>query len=198
MNRACWQKLAEALGANGNIAAFSCAFAGAFPRQAAVMLLMTDAAEPELIFTLRAKHLNQHAGEVCFPGGKWEPQDDSLLTTALRETHEEIGLAPNMIDVLGALPARATKSGAMVQPFVGKIPADCRFALNHHELDVLFSVPLAAFQHGLQVRTDVFEHHGVRVRIPAYVYQGYEIWGFTAGVTADLLTLLQSLTLKPA
>lgn len=189
MNRSWWQSIAEALGANGNITSFE----GAFPQQAAVMVLITDAAEPELIFTLRAKHLNQHAGEVCFPGGKWELQDDSLLTTALRETHEEIGLSPNMIDVLGALPARATKSGAMVQPFVGKIPADCRFELNHHELEELFTVPLAAFRQGLQVRTDVFERHGVRVRIPAYVYQNYEIWGFTAGVTAELLTLLQSL-----
>ena len=110
MNKSWWQSIAEVLGANGNVTSFK----GVFPQQAAVMVLLTDSAEPELIFTLRAKHLNQHAGEVCFPGGKWEPQDDSLLTTALRETHEEIGLSPNMIDVLGALPARATKSGAMV------------------------------------------------------------------------------------
>ncbi len=194
MNKSWWQSISEVLGANGNITSFK----GVFPQQAAVMVLLTDSAEPELIFTLRAKHLNQHAGEVCFPGGKWEPQDDSLLTTALRETHEEIGLSPNMIDVLGALPARATKSGAMVQPFVGKISADCRFNLNHHELEELFTVPLIAFQHGLQVRTDVFERKGLRVCIPAYVYQSYEIWGFTAGVTAELLTLLQSLPLNAA
>ncbi len=194
MKRAWWQSIAEALGVNGNIASFE----GAFPQQAAVMVLITDAAEPELIFTLRSKHLNQHAGEVCFPGGKWELQDDSLLTTALRETHEEIGLSPNMIDVLGALPARATKSGAMVQPFVGKIPADCRFDLNPHELEELFRVPVAAFHQGLQVRMDIFERQGQRVRIPAYVYQGYEIWGFTAGVTAELLKLLESLPLHTA
>lgn len=194
MNRSWWQGVADALSPHGSAQSFE----GSFPQQAAVMVLLTDAASPELIFTLRAKHLNQHAGEVCFPGGKWEPQDDSLLTTALRETHEEIGLSPNMIDVLGALPARATRSGALVQPFVGKIPADCRFELNHHELEELFTVPLAAFQHGLQVRTDVFERNGVRVRIPAYVYQHYEIWGFTAGVTAELLTLLQSLPLHTA
>jgi 8-oxo-dGTP pyrophosphatase MutT (NUDIX family) len=194
MNRAWWQSLAEALGENGSIASFE----GAFPQQAAVMVLITDVVAPELIFTLRAKHLNQHAGEVCFPGGKWEQQDGSLLATALRETHEEIGISPNMIDVLGALPARATRSGAMVQPFVGKIPADCRFDLNHHELQELFTVPLSAFQQGLQVRTDVFERNCLRVRVPAYMYQHYEIWGFTAGITAELLTLLQSLSLNTA
>jgi len=194
MNKSRWQAIADALSAYGSVQSFE----GFFPQQAAVMVLLTDEASPELIFTLRAKHLNQHAGEVCFPGGKWEPQDDSLLTTALRETHEEIGLSPNVIDVLGALPARATRSGAMVQPFVGKVSANCRFDLNHHELEELFTVPLAAFRQGLQVRTDVFEHHGQRLRIPAYVYQKYEIWGFTAGVTSELLNLLQSLPMDTA
>lgn len=188
MNRLLWRMIAEALSSQGNVESFI-----GSPRQAAVMVLITDAASPEIIFTLRSRHLNQHAGEVCFPGGKWEPQDNSLLATALRETHEEIGLSPNMIEVLGALPARTTKSGAMVQPFVGKIPEDCHFDLNHHELEELFSVPLTDFRRGLQVRTDVFERNGQRFRIPAYVYQGFEIWGFTAGVTAELLTLLHSL-----
>ncbi len=194
MNREFWDALKCALKPQGDIQSF----AGAFPKQAAVMVLITEEISPEIIFTLRAKHLNQHAGEVCFPGGKWELQDDSLLITALRETHEEIGLAPSLVDVLGALPARATKSGAMVQPFVGKIPAGCRFNLNHHELDELFSVPIAAFQRGLQVRTDVFERNGKTFRLPAYVYESYEIWGFTAGVTAELLKLIQTLSLNSA
>lgn len=192
MNRSLWAQLKEILKPNGDAESF----VGDFPQQAAVMVLLTDEVEPQLIYTLRAQHLNQHAGEVCFPGGKWELQDNSLLTTALRETHEEIGLSPNMIDVLGALPARATRSGAMVQPFVGKISANCRFDLNHHELEELFTVPLAAFHQGLQVRTDVFERHGKRFRIPAYVYQNYEIWGFTAGITSELLTLLQSFSIN--
>ena len=189
MNRLFWQAITKALSLEGDAKSFT----GSFPQQAAVMVLITDEVSPQVIFTLRSKHLNQHAGEVCFPGGKWELQDSSLLATALRETHEEIGLSPNMIDVLGVLPARSTRSGAMVQPFVGKIPADCRFTLNHHELEELFSVPLADFRQGLQVRTDIFEHNGQRMRIPAYIYKGFEIWGFTAGVTAELLSLLYSL-----
>jgi 8-oxo-dGTP pyrophosphatase MutT (NUDIX family) len=194
MNRASWLALEEALKSNGDAKSFT----GSFPKQAAVMVLLTDEASPEIIFTLRSKHLNQHAGEVCFPGGKWEPQDSSLLITALRETHEEIGLSPGIVDILGALPVRATRAGAMVQPFVGKIPVGCRFNLNHHELQELFSVPLAAFKHGLQVRTDIFERNGQRFRTPAYIYEGYEIWGFTAGITAELLTLLQSLFIDGA
>jgi len=182
-----WDKLAGALEPFADVLTQT----GEFPRQAAVMVLLTDSPSPELIFTLRAKHLNHHAGEVCFPGGMWEPQDESLLASALRETHEEIGLHSSLIDIIGALPTRATRSGTQVRPFVGKVPAASKFTLNHHELEELFTVPLEAFAQGLQVRTDVFERNGQRFRIPAYVYQGFEIWGFTAGVTAELLRMLQ-------
>lgn len=161
-------------------------------RQAAVMVLLDDSPRPELIYTLRAKHLNHHAGEVCFPGGMRESHDQSLLATALRETHEEIGLHPSLVEVLGSLPKRQTRAGTWVQPYVGRIPADCKFELNPHELDELFAVPLAEFAQGLQVRTDVFERNGVRIRMPVYQYRGYTIWGFTAAVTADLLTRLNA------
>jgi 8-oxo-dGTP pyrophosphatase MutT (NUDIX family) len=183
-----WQKIASVLEplapeAEGELRA---------SRQAAVMLLLSHSPKPEVVFTLRAKHLNHHAGEVCFPGGMWEVQDQSLLATALRETHEEIGLHPSLVQVLGSLPRRQTRSGTWVQPFVGRIPADCAFELNPHELDELFTVPLAEFGWGLQVRTDLFERNGVRLRIPVYHYQQYKIWGFTAAVTADLLTRLNA------
>ncbi len=190
MNRQLWHGLSKALASNSNAMQQE----GRFPGEAAVLALVTDSVAPELIYTLRAKHLNQHAGEVCFPGGKWEQQDANLLVTALRETHEEIGVASSMIEVFGALPARTTRSGALVRPFVGKVSSDCRFQLNHHELDELFTVPLAAFQRGLQTRTDVFEHNGQKIRLPAYHYKGYEIWGFTAGVTSELLTLWRAVS----
>jgi len=162
------------------------------PRQAAVMVLLSSSPKPEVVYTLRAKHLSHHAGEVCFPGGMWESHDQSLMATALRETHEEIGLHPSLVQVLGSLPKRQTRSGTWVQPFVGRIPADCKFELNPHELDELFTVPLADFTRGLQVRTDTFERNAIRERIPVYQYHHYEIWGFTAAVTADLLTRLSA------
>lgn len=186
MNRQAWQDLQQLL------APYAAALTqtGDFSRQAAVMVLITDSPCPEIIYTLRAKHLNHHAGEVCFPGGMWEPKDGSLMVTALRETHEEIGLAPVMIEILGALSVRPTRSGTLVRPFVGRISAASQYKLNQHELDELFTVPVVDFYHGLQVRTDIFEHGGVRFRNPAYVYKGHEIWGFTAAVTAELLSLM--------
>ena len=185
MNKQLWSALTSALLPQATMLTK----AGCFAKQAAVMVLITDEPSPQLIFTLRAQHLTYHAGEVCFPGGMWEPQDTSLLESALRETEEEIGLCAEHISVLGALPVRKTRTGTEVTPFVAYIPANCVFKLNYGELDAVFSVPLAGFMAGLQIREDVFERDNKHYRIPAYAYQGYEIWGFTAAVTAEFLTL---------
>lgn len=189
MNKHLWHGIADALAPQIELMTNSAQFA----EQAAVMILITDEKSPQIVFTLRARHLTYHAGEVCFPGGIWEPDDATLLTSALRETHEEIGLSPEYINVLGALPKRATRGGTSVTPFVACIAANSRFDLNRAELDSLFTVPLEQFLRGLQVRTDLFEHNNKHYPVPAYVFEGYEIWGFTAGVTAELLKLLRPL-----
>ncbi len=189
MNKRLWSSIADALAPQAAVLTQSDQFA----RQAAVMVLITDEVSPQIIFTLRAKHLTYHAGEVCFPGGMWEPQDATLLESALRETHEEIGLPPHLVDVLGALLERQTRSGTVVTPFVAYIPADYGFEPNPAELDSLFTIPLEQFMVGLQIRTDIFEHNDQQFHRPAYAYQDYEIWGFTAAVTADLLALLRPL-----
>lgn len=189
MNRRLWSSIKDVLAPQ----AASLTQTDQFDRQAAVMVLITDEPEPQLVFTLRAKHLTYHAGEVCFPGGMWELQDATLLASAMRETHEEIGVPSAMLEVLGALPIRHTRTGTKVTPFVACIPADYAFIPNHHELDVVFTVPLMQLMAELQIRVDTFEQHNKKYQIPVYAYQGYEIWGFTAAVTADLLALLQPL-----
>jgi 8-oxo-dGTP pyrophosphatase MutT (NUDIX family) len=195
MNKRLWSGIADALvpvtelppsGPQSNLKTST----QLYTHQAAVMVLITDEPLPQLIFTLRAKHLTYHAGEVCFPGGMWEVDDAHLLASALRETFEEIGLPEQRIAVLGALPARPTRSGTIVTPFVARIAADARFIPNSNEIDSLFAVPLAQFKSGLQIRTDIFERNGKHYSIPAYAFQEYEIWGFTAAVTSDLLNLL--------
>jgi 8-oxo-dGTP pyrophosphatase MutT (NUDIX family) len=91
-------------------------------RLAAVLALLIEEPEPALLFTERAATLRRHPGEVSFPGGLAEPQDDRLVETALRETEEEIGLDPRLADVLGALPPMHTfVSGILVTPFVAVV-----------------------------------------------------------------------------
>lgn len=166
--------------------------AGSFPTQASVLMLFTDDEQnPEIIFTLRAQHLSNHPGEVAFPGGMWEPQDVTLLETALRESYEEIGLPPAQVNVLGACRPRSTRAGVRVTPFVGVIPAETELVPNLSELDAIFRVPLASFHSGaIQTRTDIFSHAGQSYRVPAYEHQGYEIWGFTAALTEEIITAI--------
>lgn len=187
MNRQLWSAIRELLAPQAALLTH----ADQFVQQAAVMVLITDEAEPQLVFTLRAQHLTYHAGEVCFPGGMWELQDATLLASAIRETHEEVGLPGTLLQVLGALPIRTTRAGTRVTPFVASIPADYAFIANRSELDVVFTVPLRQLMDSLQIRLDTFEHQNQRYQVPVYAYQGHEIWGFTAAVTAELLALLK-------
>lgn len=172
---------------------------GSSSRQASVLVLFTEHDHnPEIIFTLRAAHLSNHPGEVAFPGGMWEPGDETLLDTGLRESYEEIGLPPSVVKLLGSCQPRSTIAGIQVTPFVGMIPADVELTPNPAELDAIFRVPLAAFRAGIQTRTDFFTHGGRSYHVPAYHHQGYEIWGFTAAVTSELLLVLDETCDEPS
>ncbi len=161
---------------------------GSFEREAAVLIAITrDADSPEVILTRRADHLSAHSGEVAFPGGKWEVDDKSLLHTALRETEEEIGLPAHKVQVLGALQPHYSKGMVKVTPFVGLVEPGIELIPNPDELDSIFRVPLEFLIRDKRLRTDVFGKHDNRFWAPAYMYQGFEIWGFTARVLKTFL-----------
>ncbi len=162
--------------------------AGPFPQQAAVLVALTDhPSDPHIVLTKRAKHLSTHSGEVSFPGGKWDPEDAHLLHTALRESEEEIGLPPAAVEVLAALKARRTGRGMRVTPFVGIVPADIPLIPNPAELDAVFHVPVSFFLADQRIRTDFYRLQNREFWAPAYHFDGFEIWGFTAGVLVALL-----------
>lgn len=160
--------------------------------RAAVIVLLSKGAEPALLYTKRALHLRNHPGEVCFPGGMREQQDEHLLATALRETEEEIGLPSNEVQVLGRLPDFHTRAGIEVAPFVACADPAYPLVPSPAELDSVFWIPLTLFEHEILIREDVFERGGRSYRVPVYSYLGYEIWGFTAAVTARLLKMISA------
>ncbi|HSC69603.1 MAG TPA: CoA pyrophosphatase [Cellvibrio sp.] len=157
--------------------------------QAAVIALISEGNNPSILYTKRAAHLRQHPGEVCFPGGMWEQGDSDLWATALREAHEEIGLPAFGIQLLGRLPQSRTRAGTPVTPFVASFDSSLPLHASPDELDSIFLVPLSAFKEGIQVREDTFERNGLMYQVPVYQFQGYEIWGVTAAVTAQVLKL---------
>lgn len=158
---------------------------------AAVVLLISRSENPAILYTRRSMHLRSHPGEICFPGGMREIQDENLWATALRETEEEIGLPAIEIEFIGRLSAARTRAGTWVVPFVASFNADFNLTPALDELDQIFQIPITQFLEGLKVRVDHFEHQGKTYSFPVYQYQEHEIWGFTAGVTEQLLRLLK-------
>lgn len=157
-----------------------------FSEEAAVLLVLTGQGDDErILLTQRAAHLTLHGGEVAFPGGKREALDRDLCHTAIRETHEEVGLDPTLLRIVGQLPVGQTSTGMRVTPFVGRVPEDVELLANPAELESLFWVPTAFLLEDRRVRTDIFENPNLWA--PVYEYLGYTIWGFTARVLVEFL-----------
>ncbi|MFC3150212.1 CoA pyrophosphatase [Litoribrevibacter euphylliae] len=156
--------------------------------EAAVLLAITqDQDQPEIIFTQRANHLNSHAGQVAFPGGKKDPEDACLVETALRETEEEIALPRESIRLLGQLSQVVSRQGILVYPYIGLVEGTHQLVANQGELDAIFHVPVDYF---LQNEPDCFDriqHPKGEVYIPCYFYEEYEIWGLSAMILSEFL-----------
>ncbi len=154
-------------------------------REAAVLLALTRETDSRMVFIQRAAHLNDHPGEVAFPGGMWEQADNSLLDTALRESHEEINLPPANVDLIATLPTRETRLGVRVTPFVGLIPADIELQPEPSEIDAVFSVPIRYFLDVGNLGRQKFPLMDSEYLMPCYRFEGYDIWGFTLAVLAE-------------
>jgi 8-oxo-dGTP pyrophosphatase MutT (NUDIX family) len=158
----------------------------ALPR-AAVLMPIVDRPEPTLLFTRRASHLSTHSGQVAFPGGKREEADPDLLTTALRESLEEIALPPEHVALLGRLSDVHSLHGILVTPYVGLIPPDLPLVPDPGELDAIFEVPLRLFLEDRRHHTDVIPNDGVLHYVPNYHVEGQVIWGLSAMMLVELL-----------
>jgi 8-oxo-dGTP pyrophosphatase MutT (NUDIX family) len=155
-------------------------------RPAAVLVGVVDHPEPTVLLTLRNADLESHGGQIAFPGGKIEPSDASPAAAALREAHEEIGLAPDLVDPIGHLDLYLTFSGFRILPTVARVDPGHRLTLNHAEVDEAFEVPLAflmdAQNHALHSR----DWNGVVRRYYAMPFGERYIWGVTAGILRNL------------
>jgi len=143
---------------------------------------------PGLVFTERRHDLRRHAGEISFPGGRRD-EGETYMRTALRETHEEIGLQPEIVDVIGALPPIGTfVTNFKVHPIVGLVEADLDYILSPTEVAAVLAFELDALRDGFAMRRLV--RRGVPIRTPTYVVGEHLIWGATARILGDLLARL--------
>jgi 8-oxo-dGTP pyrophosphatase MutT (NUDIX family) len=138
------------------------------------------------VFTKRRHDLRRHPGEISFPGGRQDPEDPDLATTALRETHEEVGLPPGAVEIVGALPPTATfVTNYAIYPFVGLIEPDFAWVVAHAEVAQVLELPLAAVRDGYGQRR--LMRRGVPFRTDTYCVGDNLIWGATARIVRHLL-----------
>jgi 8-oxo-dGTP pyrophosphatase MutT (NUDIX family) len=144
------------------------------------------------VFTERRSDLSRHAGEISFPGGRQDHPDEDLRETALREAHEEIGLDPSGVELVGALPPVGTfVTGYRVFPFVGLIEPGQTWRPQATEVEQVLEFTLADLVSGHQMQRLV--RKGVPIKTPTYTVDGNLVWGATARIVQSLLKALRPL-----
>ncbi len=158
------------------------------PLKAAAVLipLVEKHNELHLGLTQRPLHLRAHPGQISFPGGKVERDDKDQTATALREAHEEIGLCPDNVEILGQFPAHNTFTGFEITPIVGRIKSPFEPVLDPGEVAEYFTVPLAFLRQRRHRHTLNFSRKGINYPVIFIPYQDRFIWGATAAII-DLL-----------
>src|SRR5690242_1173372 len=151
-------------------------------RPAAVLIPVVAHPEPTVLLTLRASHLNDHAGQIAFPGGKIDPTDASPRDAALREAFEEVGLDQNFIDPIGYLDVYGTAFGFRILPTLARVSPGFELSLSRDEVDDAFEVPLAFLMDPLNHQLHSKEFRGMERFYYAMPYAGHYIWGATAGI----------------
>jgi 8-oxo-dGTP pyrophosphatase MutT (NUDIX family) len=158
---------------------------------AAVLIgLLAHPEGPGVILTRRTAHLKNHPAQISLPGGRIEAGDSGAAAAALREAFEEIGLAPDKVELLGCLPPHMTVSGFLVHPFVGWVEPPLDFVLDAHEVAEVFEVPLAFVLDSKNHLRDSLVVDGLRRSFYVLPYPGHRIWGATAGILVSLARVL--------
>lgn len=171
-------------------------FAQREPAAAAVLIpLIVTPQGLEVLLTVRTAHLSSHAGQVAFPGGRVDAQDRSPEAAALREAHEEVGLSPDAVEILGTLPDYITGTSFHVTPVVGLLNTRPVLTPNPHEVDAIFHVPLHFLMNPSHHRRHRFEPSPGDIR--EWYSMPYDdgerewfIWGATAGMLRNFYHFL--------
>jgi 8-oxo-dGTP pyrophosphatase MutT (NUDIX family) len=160
--------------------------AAALTAAAVLVPIVVHADALRVLFTQRTTHLTNHAGQVSFPGGRAEPGDATPEVTALRETHEEIGLPPEHAEIIARLPDYFTRTGYRVTPIVGLLTPPLELAPDPREVEEVFEVPLAFLLDPRNHRRETREIQGRTVAYYVMQYEERTIWGATAGMLINL------------
>ncbi|KAJ2827973.1 hypothetical protein GGI24_002518 [Coemansia furcata] len=158
---------------------------------AVLLLLCTVDGHASIVFEERHRRLAAHSGEACFAGGKADPQDATLVETALRETHEELGIDASCVAVLGRMGPVPNKTASLkVHPVVGALTTalDLKgLAISRDEVHRAFALPLSHFYHEKNRDLGAFRNTGLSLPVYATDKPGLRIWGLTAYILNEFL-----------
>jgi len=167
-------------------------------RAAVLIPLFKKDGEYHVLLTRRTDKVGTHKGQISFPGGKRDEGED-LLSTALREAKEEMGIAEKDVRILGELDDMCTfSSDFCIAPFVGLIPYPYSFQINRHEIEEIIEVPLSLFLDEAKFREELRSRNGELVPVYFYQHNEHTIWGATARILKQLMDLLSREDLKSA
>ena len=159
---------------------------------AAVMLLLyRKDGEYCVLLNKRSMTVEHHKGEMSFPGGARDPEDANFEATALRETHEEMGIAPDDITILGRLDDNVTRSNFLVKVFVGTIPYPYEFLPSSIEIAEVVEIPIGVLRDPATLRWDSRIEDGERVAVRSYGYQQQLVYGATAKILDQFLDIIE-------
>ena len=162
----------------------------ALTRAAVLIPLFKKNEEYHVILTRRTHKVSHHKGQISFPGGR-QDKGENLLSTALREAKEEMGIAEKDVHLLGELDDICTvASDFCVSPFVGLIPYPYPFKMNRQEIEEVLEVPLSVFLDGDKFREEFRERNGEPLRVYFFQHEDHTIWGATARILKQLIDLL--------
>ncbi len=155
-------------------------------KPASVLVAITDRPEPGLLLIHRPDTMRSHPGQVAFPGGRRDPDED-VIAAALREAHEELGIDPAQVSIIGASDIYRTSTGYEITPVIAVVPADIAITPCPTEVAAWFEVPLAHVLDPANRTLRTMEHDGRQLQFIEIMWQGHRIWGVTGAILTRLI-----------
>ncbi len=144
-----------------------------------------------VLFTQRSWHLRHHAGQICFPGGRFDVADEFLYQTAIRETYEEVGITPEAITLIGRLPMSYTLTGFNIHPFIGLLNTEFELNPEKNEVEAVFELPLSGLLDRSNYHQLTIQRKNKQQEIIGLTLDKWFIWGATARILFEFMNMME-------